>query len=80
MENVVKDLKSIWKLDKINKVIYFALLAFSTLLSISIPLIMVNFIDIINKAVSMSSLMRSVLLYLILRILKYDKKIKSILS
>ena len=48
MENVVKDLKSIWKLDKINKVIYFALLACSTLLSISIPLIMVNFIDIIT--------------------------------
>ena len=70
MENVVKDLKSIWKLDKINKVIYFALLAFSTLLSISIPLIMVNFIDIINKAVSMSSLMRSVLLYFMLMLIR----------
>ena len=70
MENVVKDLKSIWKLDKINKVIYLALLAFSTLLSISIPLIMVNFIDIINKAVSMSSLMRSVLLYFMLMLIR----------
>lgn len=67
--NEMKNIKAIWKLDKINKVIFFVLLTFSVALTIGIPLVTVDFIDIISDATSIIYLFRYILMYLALMLI-----------
>lgn len=68
MNNEIKKLLRIWKLDRMRKGVFFTLMLISVVLSVAVPMVFVDFVDVVTKAVSMGSLIRLITIYFILNI------------
>ena len=58
MNNEIRKLLRIWKLDRMKKGVFFTLMLISVFLSIAVPMVFVDFVDVVTKAASISSLIR----------------------
>ena len=68
MNNEIRKLLRIWKLDRMKKGVFFTLMLISVFLSIAVPMVFVDFVDVVTKAASISSLIRLITIYFILNI------------
>lgn len=60
----------LWKLDKMKKSVFFSLMLVSVILSVAVPMVFVDFVDVVTKAASMRSLVRLISIYLVLNIIQ----------
>ena len=56
MNNEIRKLLRIWKLDRMKKGVFFTLMLISVFLSIAVPMVFVDFVDVVTKAASMRPL------------------------
>ncbi|WP_295154169.1 ABC transporter ATP-binding protein [uncultured Ruminococcus sp.] len=68
MNNEIKKLFRIWKLDRMKKGVFFTLMLISVVLSAAVPMVFVDFVDVVTKAASINALIRSITIYFILNI------------
>ncbi|SEK57480.1 ABC transporter ATP-binding protein [Ruminococcus albus] len=68
MNNEIRKLLRIWKLDRMKKGVFFTLMLISVFLSIAVPMVFVDFVDVVTKAASISSLIKLITIYFILNI------------